>query len=186
MENRLAALESRLQELEDKQAIAEMIASYGPLVDSGAADEVAALWSEDGIYDVDEITMTNREQVRSMVHSTGHQHWIKAGCAHFLGPAKVTITGDTAVAVCHSLMVVNQGGRFVGRRGEASADPEAAAPEFVVRRATAHHFELARSDQGWVTTRRTSRVLDGRPEAPELLRRGAMGQPAQAPEGTAP
>lgn len=165
-EDRLAALEQRLAHLEDVQAITDLLAAYGPLVDSGSADEVAALWTEDGVYDVDEIKMTGQDQIRAMVHSKNHQGWIAGGCAHFLGPARIHVTGDEAVAVCHSLMIVNQGGDFEKN------------PEFVVRRATAHHFELRRTPTGWATSRRTSRVLDGRNEAPALLFKGATGLPA--------
>ncbi|HWJ67171.1 MAG TPA: nuclear transport factor 2 family protein [Nocardioides sp.] len=163
---RLAALEERLARVEDELAITRLIASYGPLVDGGEADLVAGLWTEDGVYDVDEGHMAGRGQLAAMVRSRAHQGWIAGGCAHFLGPAHVTLDGDTAVAVCHSLMVVNDGGEF----GSDAA--------FGVRRATAHHFELVRSDDGWRVARRTSRVLDGRPEAPALLVRGATGQPA--------
>jgi uncharacterized protein (TIGR02246 family) len=165
-DNRLAALEERLRLVEDEQAIARLIASYGPFVDGGEADSVAGLWTEDGVYDVDEGFMAGRDQLAAMVRSRAHQGWIAAGCAHFLGPAHVTLDGDSAVAVCHSLMVVNSGGSF-----GADAD-------FGVRRATAHHFELVRSDDGWRVARRTSRVLDGRREAPELLVRGVTGRPA--------
>ncbi|HEY9564190.1 MAG TPA: nuclear transport factor 2 family protein [Nocardioides sp.] len=165
-EERLAALEQRLRDLEDREAIAELIAAYGPFVDGGAADDVAAQWTEDGIYDVDEITMHGRDQLRAMVRSRNHQGWIKGGCAHFLGPVKVTLVGDEAIAVCHSLMVVNNGGSFEE------------APNFVVRRATAHHFELVRADGVWLVAKRTSRVLDGRAESPELLVKGARGEKA--------
>lgn len=165
-EDRLAALERRLRDLEDQHEIAQLVAAYGPLVDGGEPDLVADLWTEDGIYDVDEITMTGRDEIRAMVRSTNHQGWIKGGCAHFLGPVKVTVSGDDAVAVCHSLMVINRGGSFEE------------APEFVVRRATAHHIELTRTAEGWRVTQRTSRVLDGREEAPALLVRGATGRPA--------
>ena len=53
MEERLARLEARLQMFEDERVIQRIVASYGPLVDTGAADDVAALWSADGVYDVD-------------------------------------------------------------------------------------------------------------------------------------
>lgn len=165
-EDRLAALEQRLQLLEDTHEITQLVAAYGPLVDGGEPDLVAELWTDDGVYDVDEITMTGRDEIRAMVRSKNHQGWIKGGCAHFLGPAKVTVDGDEAVAVCHSLMIVNRGGAFEE------------APEFVVRRATAHHLELTRTDEGWRVAKRTSRVLDGREEAPALLVKGATGQPA--------
>lgn len=165
-EDRIAKLERRLQTLEDEQAIAQLVAAYGPLVDAGEADLVADLWTEDGVYDVDEISMSGHDEIRAMVRSTNHQGWIAGGCAHFLGPARVHLQGDEAVAVCHSLMIVNDGGSFED------------APAFVVRRATAHHFELTRAAQGWRVDKRTSRVLDGRDEAPALLRKGATGERA--------
>lgn len=165
-DDRIAALEDRLGRLEDELAITRLISSYGPLVDGGEADAVAGLWTEDGVYDVDEGHMAGRDQLAGMVRSRAHRGWISGGCAHFLGPAHVTLHGDSAVAVCHSLMVVNDGGEF----GTDAA--------FGVRRATAHHFELVRTEEGWRVARRTSRVLDGRLEAPALLVRGVTGQPA--------
>jgi hypothetical protein len=45
-------VEARLQALEDREAIRELIASYGPLADSGAADALSQLWVEDGRYAV--------------------------------------------------------------------------------------------------------------------------------------
>lgn len=163
--DRFAALEKRLRDLEDRQEIADLIASYGPLVDAGAAPEVAALWTEDGLYDVDEAHLEGREQLDAMVRSRNHQGWINGGCAHFHGQLKVTLAGDEAVAVCHTLMIVNRGGDF-------EQDPD-----FFVRRATAHHFALVRGDTGWLIRTRTSRVLDGRALARELLEKGATGQP---------
>lgn len=158
MSERLAALENRLQRLEDEREITRLITAYGPLVDAGDAEAVAALWEPDGVYDVDEIFMRGREQIEAMVRSDNHQGWITGGCAHFLGPAHVTVDGDHAVAICHSLMVVH------GDEG------------FVLRRATAHHWELRRGAAGWRATRRTSRVLDGREESPRLLHAGATGR----------
>lgn len=160
MNERLEALEARLQLLEDERDIQQLIAAYGPLVDSGDAEAVAALWEPEGTYDVDEAYLAGQSQLEAMVRSRGHQQWIEGGCAHFLGPAKVTVNSETAVAICHSLMVVRQDGQFV------------------VRRATANHWELKRGRSGWVVTTRTSRVLDGRPESPQLLNRGAHGLPA--------
>lgn len=143
--------EARLRKLEDEAAIARLIASYGPLVDAGSAEAVAALWETDGVYDVDELVMNGRDEIVAMVQSPNHQGWIAGGCAHFVGPPVVTVTGDDAVAVCHSLMIVNQDGQFI------------------VRRATANHWQLRRGEDGWQVAVRTNRVLDGRPESPALL-----------------
>lgn len=157
-DDRLAALEARLRRLEDEREISHLIAGYGPLVDAGAADDVAALWTEDGVYDVDEAYLDGASAIRRMVESKAHQGWIAGGCAHFLGPARITVAGDEAVAICHSLMVVHTD------------------EGFQVRRATANHWQLRRTPDGWRTTVRTSRVLDGRAESPALLAAGARGE----------
>lgn len=151
IEQRLAVLERRLQQVEDERDVARVIAAYGPLADSGRAESVAALWEPDGVYDVDELFMAGHEQISAMVRSPQHQQWIKAGCAHVAGPPHVKVDGDEAQAVCYSLMVVHSGGQFV------------------LRRATANHWRLRRSESGWHVTARTSRVLDGRAGSPELL-----------------
>ncbi len=151
IEQRLAVLERHLRQLEDERDVARVITAYGALVDSGRAESVAALWEADGVYDVDELFMAGREQISAMVRSPRHQQWINGGCAHVIGPPHVTVEGDEAHSVCHSLMVVHQDGSFV------------------LRRATANHWRLRRSESGWHVTVRTSRVLDGRPGSPELL-----------------
>jgi hypothetical protein len=151
IEQRLAGLERQLRQLQDERDVARVIAAYGPLVDSGRAESVAALWEPDGVYDVDELFMAGREQISAMVRSPRHRQWIDGGCAHVVGPPHVTVDGDEAHAVCYSLMVVHQDGSFT------------------LRRATANHWRLRRSAGGWQVTVRTSRVLDGRPESAELL-----------------
>lgn len=45
-----------------------------------------------------------------------------------------------------------------------------------VWRATAHHFALRRIDDRWQIATRTSRVLDGNPDALALLTKGLAGQ----------
>ena len=155
---RIEALENRLRWLEDEREIRHLVTGYGPFVDAGAADEVAALWTEDGVYDVDEVHLGDQDAIRAMVESRGHRRWIADGCAHFVGPARITIDGVEAVAVCHSLMVVNSDDGFR------------------VRRATANHWQLRRTPAGWRVTVRTSRVLDGRDESPALLAAGARGE----------
>ncbi|MBE3011811.1 nuclear transport factor 2 family protein [Microbispora sp. NEAU-D428] len=154
LERRLARLEERTRALEDEREVTRLILSYGPLVDSGSADAVAGLWDADGVYDVDELLMRGRAQIAAMVRSDAHQGWIAGGCAHFVGPPHVTVTGDDATAVSYSLMVTHGDGGFA------------------LRRATANHWTLHRADSGWRIVTRTARVLDGRPESPALLASG--------------
>lgn len=148
---RLAALEARLARLEDEREIAALIASYGPLVDDGADGDVASLWTGDGVYEVDGYLMDGAEAVAEMVRSGPHQKLIAGGCAHFQGPSHITVHGDAAIAVGYSLLLVHRDGRYA------------------VARATANHWALHRTSAGWRVQRRTSRLLDGRPEAHELI-----------------
>jgi hypothetical protein len=150
-------LHRRLQRLEDEREIARLIASYGPSVDAGNADSAANLWAADGTYDVEDWQMDSRDDVHAMVSSQSHQDLVANGCCHFLGPCVVTVTGDTAVALCESLVLL--------RRGD----------KFVVWRATANHFELSRIGGGWKIVARTSRLLNGNPEAHGLLQAGLAG-----------
>ncbi|MFN6552730.1 nuclear transport factor 2 family protein [Mycolicibacterium septicum] len=149
---------TRLQRLEDELAIAKLLASYGPSVDAGNADNAAALWATSGTYDVEDWLMTGRKGVHDMVSSTGHQDLVATGCCHFLGPSVVTVSGDSAVAVCESLVLLRDG-----------------ASDYRVWRATANHFALERLDGQWQITARTSRLLNGNPYAHTLLNLGLAG-----------
>ncbi|MCK0176712.1 MULTISPECIES: nuclear transport factor 2 family protein [Mycobacteriaceae] len=154
----LARLERRVQRMEDERAVERLIASYGPLVDAGESDAAAALWAADGVYDVEGWQMRSSDEVAAMVRSDGHRGLIARGCCHFLGPAVVTVDGDSAVAVCESIVVT--------RRAEG----------FAVWRAAANHFRLRRIDGRWRIAVRTTRALDGGPEAPALLADGVAGR----------
>jgi hypothetical protein len=156
-DERLAQLEQRLQRIEDERAIERLLASYGPLVDAGEADGVAALWAKDGSYDVEGWSMHSRADVTDMVRSDAHQRLIGGGSVHFLGPAIVTVDGDDAVAVCESALLVHRDGRFV------------------VARAGANYFRLRRIDHRWQIVSRTTRSLDGKAEARQLLSDGIAG-----------
>ncbi len=158
----LADLAARLRRLEDDRDIRQLIASYGPAVDAGDPDAAARLWASDGVYDVDGWRMEGRADVHAMISSDAHQKLVAKGCSHFLGPCVVTVTGDDAVAVCESLVLVRDGSEKGAYR---------------VWRATAHHFVLRRIDDHWQITTRTSRVLDGNPDAHALLTKGLAGAP---------
>ncbi|MDL9938062.1 nuclear transport factor 2 family protein [Gordonia sp. ABSL1-1] len=164
MNDRLAALEARLGALEDERAIRDLISSYGPLVDDGAADEVAGLWSADGVYDVDGYRMEGRGEIAEMVRSDPHRTLIARGCAHFQGPVHVTVSGDAATAAGYSLLIVHR--------------PDG----FGVARATAHHWELSRSADGWEAVARTSRALDGEEFAHALGAAAVRGESVPWPD----
>ncbi|WP_409427729.1 nuclear transport factor 2 family protein [Mycobacterium sp. SMC-11] len=161
IEQRLAELERRLQQIEDERAIERLIASYGPLVDAGDPESTAALWQHDGVYDVENWLMNGREDIAAMVRSRGHQDLIARGCTHFLGPAVVTVNGDEAVAVCESTLLVKQGNQFRVARGGANY----------------FHLKRAAGSPGqWQIAKRITRMLDGTEEGRALLVDGIAGR----------
>lgn len=155
MSDTLENLERRLKTLEDERDIARLIGSYGPLVDSGNPEAVAALWAVDGGYDTGDWQMSSRDDVADMVRSEQHQGLIAHGCCHFFGPPVVTVDGDHAVAICQSMLLVRRESRG-----------------FAVARAGVHLLTLQRGDDGWEIVSRTARQLDGSGQAFDLIAAG--------------
>lgn len=158
MTDRLDEIERRLSQLEDERDIARLVASYGPLVDAGDADRVAALWTSDGVYDVGDWLMTGREEIAAMVRSDAHQGLIAKGCCHFFGPPVVTVNGNEAAAVCESTLLV---ARETGG--------------YAILRAGVHVLRLRRDQTGWKITSRTARQLDGSTAVREMIT-AALGE----------
>ncbi|WP_179470811.1 nuclear transport factor 2 family protein [Mycolicibacterium vinylchloridicum] len=158
MSDTLESLERRLRTLEDERDIARLIASYGPLVDAGNPDAVAALWAVDGGYDTGDWKMSSRADVAAMVRSEEHRGLIDRGCCHFFGPPAVTVDGDEAVVICQSMLLV---------RRESHG--------FNVARAGVHLIRLQRGESGWEIASRTARQLDGSGQATELIATGLGG-----------
>jgi hypothetical protein len=159
IEVRLDALARRLDALDDEVAIEQVLARYGPAVDSGSGAEAAGLWAEDGTYDAQIGAWAGRSAIAGMVAGRGHQGLIHAGAAHVMGGVPyVTVHGDTATVTAYYEL---------HRREE---------DHFVVWRVTATRWELTRHEGGWQVTSRVNRLLDGHADARELLGRGLLDQ----------
>jgi ketosteroid isomerase-like protein len=170
-EKRLAALETRLRDLEDQIAIYQLMSAYGPLVDSGDAEATAALWVEDGVYDwgggpkpTEGTPMKDgaagaaysQAAIADMVRGPYHQEIIQGGAGHVIGLPHIVIDGDTAIATSYS--------RLYRRDGE----------NFRIWRVGANRWEFVRTADGWRVKQRINRVLNGDAEARELLRAGIL------------
>lgn len=151
-DDRIADLERRLRAVEDERDIARLLASYGPLVDAGAADAAAELWTDDGVYDVGDWRMSGRLEIAAMVRSQAHQGLVARGCVHFFGPPVITVDGETALAVCESTLAVQRdsGG-------------------YAILRAGVHVLRLRRTDDGWKIHTRTARQFDGSAGPREMI-----------------
>jgi len=132
-------------------AIYDLIASYGPAVDSGSDKWAGGLWSEDGTYDFGDAVLSGRPEVERMVRGRTHQGLIEGGVAHIMGMPRVWIDGDSAVALGYSQVCRYQDGRFE------------------LWRVSANRWELTWDGSAWKVDRRQAYLLDGRDAARALL-----------------
>lgn len=140
MDDAVAALAKRVEALEDELAIHRLIVRYGFAVDVGDADGAAAVFTEDGVYDVDVGRMAGRDAVRAMVRGERHQAMV-GHCAHQIGPAVVTLDGDRATATGYSRVYL-----------------QTAAGTHVYR-VSLNEWALVKRDGAWLIAHRTTRML---------------------------
>jgi SnoaL-like domain len=151
LEERVAALERRVQTLEDQTAVLRLINSWGPAVDTGTSQAAGALFDEDGVLESDLSRLEGPAAVVAMVESEGQQALIRQGCAHVPSAPLITVDGDQAVATVYSQVYLHT------EHGHE------------VWRVSANRWEFRRTPAGWRVTRRVNRVIDGTPEAHRLL-----------------
>jgi SnoaL-like domain len=148
---RVAALERRVQVLEDHVAILRLINSWGPAVDTGTSDAAGALFDGDGVLESDLSRLEGPADVVAMVESEGQQALIRRGCAHVQTAPLITVEGDRASATTYSQVYLHaDGGHDVWR-------------------VSANQWDFRRTPGGWRVTRRANRVIDGTPDAHDIL-----------------
>ena len=146
-------LSERLRALEDREAIRNVIAAYGPAVDRGDSAGAAQLFSEDGAYDVGGYGVhKGRDVIEALFEGEVHQGLIMNGAAHFLSPMRIDLNGDAATATGYSAVFVWADGAFKAHR------------------IAANRWEMERIDGAWRVKLRVNRLLDGAEEARALLK----------------
>lgn len=158
IEERLAALEARLQMAEDQLDILKLLNSYGPLVDSGSSEEAAALWVDGGGYNFSGgisggTRLEAPAQLVAMYETDGHKGLVNTGVSHFTGTPRITLSGDSAEAVGYSFVILKEGDRWFVWRGAIN------------------HWTLARTPGGWRIVERVNRTLDGSQDSHDIMRK---------------
>jgi uncharacterized protein (TIGR02246 family) len=149
---RLEQLAGRVRELEDREAIRNVIAAYGPAVDRGDSAGAAALFTDEGAYDVGGYGVhSGRDVIEALFDGDVHQGLIKNGAAHFLSPVRIDLNGDSAIAIGYSAVFVWVDGAFKAHR------------------IAANRWEMQRDRDGWRVARRVNRLLDGDADSRALL-----------------
>lgn len=149
----LAAMERRIQELEDRLAILQVVAGYGPSVDGGAAAEAGALWTVDSWYDTDASPGASVPHGRAGIEGAARRFLQEpVGIAHISHLPLIKVDGDRATAVNHS-----------------NTFDQAGDDAFRVGRVSANRWELVRVDGTWQIERRVNRLLNGSRESKDVL-----------------
>ena len=153
------SLEERVQSIEDRLSIYQLVAGYGYAVDGCNADAVGSFYSEDGCYVVDDVgKFEGREQIAGITRQSGHQKLVAVGCGHVSTLPYVVIEGDRATATCHTMLIKK------GKDG------------FHVDRLSASRLDLLRKpDGGWQIEHRQNYLLNGSSDGPALLARFGAG-----------
>jgi hypothetical protein len=150
---RLDELSARVRELEDREAIRNAIASYGPAVDRGDSAAAANIFSADGEYDVGGYGVHKGfAALKALLDGDVHQGLIGNGAAHVLSPMQIDLDEDRATARGYSCVFTWADGAFSAHR------------------IAANRWELQCVKGAWKVTRRINRLLDGAPEARALLK----------------
>lgn len=147
-------LARRLRALEDHIEITQLVAEYGPSVDSSAGEATAALWTEDGRFDaLPQRRMRGRAEIRDMVCAPAHERMLEGGCSHVLTVPHVVVDGDTAAGRSYALQL-----RW-----------DAEQKLFHVVRSSANTWRWQRTAAGWRIAERVNANLDGTAGHRQLL-----------------
>lgn len=149
--NGVEALTRRVRALEDRAEIAELLASFGPTVDSLAGSNLVSMWTSGGEYRVGEEFAFRGAELAGLTELPGHQAYVAAGCGHVLSAPQIRLDGDSATAVNYSMVVLREGDRWV------------------VERLSANAWTLERTGDGWRVRHRENRLLDGGEAATEII-----------------
>lgn len=149
------ALTARVTELEDRLAIAQLVASYGPAADSGSADAAAAIWTEDSYFDAAPgLRFDGPAAIAEHIATEPHLSTMAGGAAHVLSAPLIEIDVDRATAFNYSQVMYR----------------DHASDAYRTSRVASNRWELVRTPNGWKVTKRVARPLDGNDEARGLFR----------------
>jgi hypothetical protein len=152
----LAGLERRIQELEDRLDIIQVVAGYGPSIDGGAATEAGLLWTEESWYDSDAASagaegVRGRAGIEDVSRMCGDS---QIGIAHISHMPLIKIDGDHATVVNHSNTFHQEG------------------EEFRIGRVSSNRWDLVRIDGSWKIELRVNRLLDGSRHSKDVFAEG--------------
>lgn len=168
------SLEARLQAVEDRLEILNLIAAHPPGTDSGATKFSASYWIEDGEFDRGAgLSGLKGRAAMASDPTPGFREAMRQGIAHFAGLPHIEIDGDKATVTSYLQIVMPN---TQGEPVELSS--HGTSKGFRIHRMTVNRWDLVRTEDGWRIARRRLRLLNESNEGRDLLRE--LTQPAQA------
>lgn len=165
-------VEQRLQAIEDRLEILNLIAAHPPGADSASHDFAESFWLEDGTVDMAG-QPKGYESMIGVLNTPGFAAAQRQGICHFTSLPHIEIDGDRAVATSYLQILAADPD---GKPFELSA--HGTSKGFRVLRLSANRWELQRAPQGWRIKSRSMRGMDN-PASRELLRQTAEGSGAR-------
>lgn len=144
VEDRLAALEARLQEAEDREAIREVLNAYNFAADTGDARGYAETFTENAVFDMGRARMEGRASFETAIADPAGTHKVAIegkGSMHTVGPVTIRVDGLKAWAEGPTMVWV--------RDGEA----------FKVFTASYNHWDFEKTDGRWAMSHRRARQM---------------------------
>jgi hypothetical protein len=161
-------VEQRLQAIEDRLEILNLVAAHPPGADSASHDFAESFWTEDGTVN----TAGEAKPYEAMIgvlNTPGFAEAQRQGICHFAGLPHITIDGDRAVATSYLQILAADPD---GKPFELSA--HGTSKGYRVLRASINRWELVRTPQGWRIKNRYLRGMDT-PGSREILKKVTTG-----------
>lgn len=150
-EHRLSLLEARLREVEDRQAILDLLNRHGLLIDSGETRPALELWTDGATYTYSGGRVEAPDGMAALYENDGWRATVSGGVSHLHSVPVITLDGDTATAVGYTFVVVPDGGRWI------------------ISRAAINTWTLTRARPGWQIEQRTNVAVDGSTESHAII-----------------
>jgi hypothetical protein len=160
------SLEERLQDVEDRLEILNLIAAHPPGADTAEGEYAASYCTDDVVLQFSEHAppWSGRAQLVANLQRPAHHGAIEQGIGHFAALPHIEIDGDTAVVTAYlQILAPNTQAEPFELSGHG------ASKGFRVHILSANRWELVRTPDGWRIKRRTGRAMNT-PGARDLLR----------------
>ena len=164
-------IEQRLQAIEDRLEILNLVAAHPPGADSASHDFAASFWLADGTVDMAGQPKGYKSMI-GVLNTPGFAEAQQQGICHFAGLPHIAIDGDRAVATSYLQILAADPD---GKPFELSA--HGTSKGFRVLRLSANRWELQRTPEGWRIKNRSVRGMDN-PASRELLKKTTAGAAA--------